>query len=91
MKQIYDFEQYQPPVLTEAMLRQELQRRQEQWQTALMALGCILFQVVLVLLGYSALDWYPWLSFLCFGYVILSTTGCGVLAVTHTHKGGLLL
>ena len=89
MKQIYNFEQHKPPVLNENMLRAELERRRLRWQTALLALAGILLQVVIVLFGYSAIDWYPWISALCFGYVIISTTGCGVIAVTYSRKGGI--
>ena len=48
MKQIYNFEQYTPPVLNENMLREELEQRRLRWQTALLALAGILLQVVAV-------------------------------------------
>ena len=89
MNQIYNFEQHTPPVLNENMLRAELERRRLRWQTALLALAGILLQVVIALFGYSAIDWYPWVSAICFGYVIISTTGCGVIAVTYSRKGGI--
>lgn len=89
MKQIYNFEQHKPPVLNENMLRAELERRRLRWQTALLALAGILLQTVVILFGYSAIDWYPWISATCFGYVIISTTGCGVVAVAYSRKGGI--
>lgn len=89
MKQIYNFEQHKPPVLNENMLRAELERRRLRWQTALLALAGILLQVAIVLFGYSAIDWYPWISAICFGYVIITTTGCGVIAVTYSRRGGI--
>ena len=89
MNQIYNFEQHKPPVLNENMLRAELERRRLRWQTALLALAGILLQVVIALFGYSAIDWYPWVSAICFGYVIISTTGCGIIAVTYSRKGGI--
>lgn len=89
MNQIYNFEQHKPPVLNENMLRAELERRRLSWQTALLALAGILLQIVIALFGYSAIDWYPWISAICFSYVIISTTGCGVIAVTYSHKGGI--
>ena len=89
MKQIYNFEQHKPPVLNENMLRTELERCKLRWQTALLALAGILLQVVAVLLGYSAIDWYPWISAICFAYVIVSSTGCGVIAVAYSRKGGI--
>lgn len=91
MKQIYNFEQHNPPVLNESMLRAELERRKLRWQTALLALAGILLQVVVALFGYSAIDWYPWISAVCFGYVIISTTGCGVIAVAYSRKGGITI
>lgn len=89
MKQIYNFEQQKPPVLNENMLRAELERRKIRWHTALLALAGILLQVVAALLGYSAIDWYPWFSAICFAYVIISTTGCGIIAVVYSRKGGI--
>ena len=91
MNRICNFEQHDPPVLNENMLRAELERRRLRLQTALLALAGILLQTVIVLFGYSAIDWYPWFSAICFGYVILSTTGCSVIAVTCSQKGGIAL
>lgn len=88
MRQIYDFEQHSPPILNENMLRAEAERRKRQRQTTLLAVAGLLLQAAIALFGYSALDWYPWLSALCFGHVIVSTTGCGVIAVVYSQKGG---
>ena len=44
--------------------------------------------VAAVLLGYSAIDWYPVLSLLCFGYIITAATGGGVIAIIYSRKGG---
>lgn len=89
MKQIYNFEQHNPPALNETMLRAEIERRKLHWQTALSAVAGLLFQAVIVLFGYSAIDWYPWISTACFIYSIVSSTGCGIVAVTYTRKGGM--
>ena len=89
MNQIYDFEQHQPPVLNENMLRRELNRRRLHRQPVLLVLAGVLFQIAVVLLGYSAMDWYPGLCALCFGYVFVSTAGCAVVAATYTRKGGI--
>lgn len=89
MKQIYNFEQHQPPILNENMIRREIEGRKLHLQTALLVLAGILLQVVIGLLGYSAMDWYPWISVLCFGYIIVSTTGCGIIAIVYSRKGGI--
>ena len=91
MRQIYDFERQDPPALNENMLRAEAERRRRHWQTALLAVAGLLLQAVVVLLGISAIDWYPWLSALCFGHAVVSTTGCGVVAVAYSRKGGKMI
>ena len=88
MKQIYDFEQYEPPVLNENMLRTKQNEKKINVQTTLLVIAGLLLQLVVVLFGYSAIDWYPWISALCFGYVLISTTGGGIIAITYTKKGG---
>ena len=91
MKQIYDFERHNPPALNENMLRAEAERRKRHRQTALLAVAGLLLPAAVVLLGYSAIDWYPWLSAACFAHVIASTTGCGVVAVVYSRKGGKMI
>lgn len=90
MKQIYNFEQHTPPVLNENIIRSEIERQKLQWQTTLLVLAGILIQVVVALFGYSAIDWYPWISVFCFVYIVISTTGCGVVAVAYSRKGGII-
>ena len=89
MKQIYNFEQHTPPVLNENIIRSEIERRKLQWQTTLLVLAGILIQVVVALFGYSAVDWYPWISVFCFVYIVISIIGCGVVAVVYSRKGGI--
>lgn len=88
MNQIYDFEQRMPPVLNEHVLRAELERRKLRFQTAIAVLAGFLLMIAAVLLGYSAIDWYPVLSLLCFGYIITAATGAGVIAIVYSHQGG---
>lgn len=90
MERIYDFEQNTPPTLNERMLQAELNRRKLRWQTALLVVAGILFQIVVAVLGYSALDWYPLISMFCMTYVIISTISCGALAVACARKGGIV-
>ena len=91
MKQIYDFEKHTPPVLNESMLRNKMEQRKLRLQTALIAFASILVQAVLVMLGFFTFEEYPFLSVICIIYVILSTTGSGVLAIVYTRKGGLTI
>ncbi len=91
MKQIYDFEQNNPPVLNENMLRRELERRKVQRQTMVLAAAGILLQVVLLLFGVVSAVSYPVTAVICFIYVLVSAAGSGVIAVVCTRKGGIVL
>lgn len=89
MERIYDFEQNTPPILNERILLAELSRRKLRRQTALIVVAGILFQIVVAVLGYSALDWYPLLSVFCITFNIISIISCGALAVACAGKGGI--
>ena len=91
MKQIYEFEKNNPPALNESMLRNKMEQRKLRLQTALIAFASILIQAVLVMLGFFTFEEYRFLSAICIIYVILSTTGGGVLAIVYTRKGGLTI
>ena len=91
MNQIYNFEQYKPPVLNENMLRAELERRRLRWQTALIAVAGILIQVLLILVGFVTKNEYPIITVVCLLYVVISITGSSVLAIVYTRKGGLTI
>lgn len=91
MNQIYNFEQYKPPVLNENMLRAELERRRLRWQTALIAVAGILIQVLLILVGFVTKNEYPIITVVCLIYVVISITGSSVLAIVYTRKGGLTI
>ena len=91
MKQIYNFEQAQPPVLNERTLRLKLEEHRLRFQTALITLAAILIVVAMILLGFSAYETYPWFTLFCFLYTLTSITCGGVLAIIFTRKGGQLI
>ena len=88
MKQIYDFEQHIPPVLNENMLRNELEKRKLEKQTAVLLVAGILFQIAIVLFGLSQMKVYPVIAVACIGYVVISFVGICVLTIVCTKKGG---
>ena len=90
MRQIYDFEQYVPPVLNEAMLQHELERRQLRRQIILLALAVVLSQTATVLSGVLVRELLPVVSTVCFGYTAISAAGSVVIAVVYSYrkKGG---
>lgn len=90
MRQIYDFEQYVPPVLNEAILQHELERRQLRRQIILLALAVVLSQTATVLSGVLVRELLPVVSTVCFGYTAVSAAGSVVIAVVYSYrkKGG---
>ena len=89
MKQIYNFEQTQPPVLNGSMIRLEIEKRRLRLQTALLALAAVMLLTAMTLLGFFAYGSYPLIALFCFAHTVISATGGGVLAVIFTRKGGL--
>ena len=86
MKQIYDFERQSPPVLTEAMLRAEQERRTAKRRTVLLGLSGMLFQLVALMFAILFVDTYAILSLICICYVIVSAAGSGAIAVIFAQK-----
>ena len=82
----YDFSALDPPALTEAMLRRELERRQAQRQTVWLAVGGVLWLACVLVLGAIVYPQWPWLSVGCIG--VIAAAVVGALAVTWilTHE-----
>ncbi len=88
MKQVFDFEQFTPPVLNEKLLRRELEKRSEQRRTVLLAVTGALFQAVFVLLGLLCWNTIPALTLVGIGFAIVSMVGSGVITIVYAQKGG---
>ena len=88
MKQTCDFERFDPPVLTEQMLRRELERREERRRTVLLAIAGALLQIAAVLFAISVRVWYPALSLAVGCSAVLSTAGGGAITIVYARKGG---
>jgi len=88
MKQIYNFDTKQPPVLNESMLQAELEKRRLRRQTTIATMAGILVQIAILLLALLLSKQYPLLSMLCVVYVIISATGSTVVAILlHSDLG----
>ena len=88
MKQFYNFELKEPPVLNESMLRTELEKRRLRRQTTIAALAGILMQIVLLLCAVLLAKEYIILSIACVAYVIFSATGGTIIAIfIHSSAG----
>ena len=88
MNQIYNFNMAEPPVLTESMLRAELEKRRLHRQTTMAAVAGILIQLVLLVCAVVLAKEYLLLSVLCVAYVIVSATGGTVVAIIINSSAG---
>lgn len=91
MKQIYNFEQHNPPVLNENMLRNEIEKRQLRKQTIILAIAGVLAQIAVLMFGVMVGETYPIIAIACFGYVVVSIMGSSVIAMVYTRKGGVIV
>ncbi len=86
MKQIYNFEANNPPVLSESSLREELKKRQLHRQTTMATVAGILTQIALLLLSVFLLQYSIVLATVCAAYVIVSITGSTIIAILMHSK-----
>ncbi len=86
MRQIYNFEQKEPPRLREKQLRRELERRTLQRQTLCLALGSLLILCCIVLSAICFSGIMPLFSFLCAGYLCLAGAGGGILVLAFVRR-----
>ncbi len=86
MKQIYNFEENTPPALNERILLQKAEEKKLRLQALLIAAAVILIQTAVLLVGIFAAPFYPILTVMSLIYVIVTATGCGVIAVVFTKK-----
>ncbi len=88
MKQTFDFEQFDPPILNENILRRELEKRAERRRTVLLTVAGALFEAVFILLGLLCWNTAPALTLIGIGLSVASMMGSGIIAIVYTQKGG---
>ena len=88
MKQTFHFEQFDPPILNEKILRRELEKRTERRRIVLLVIAGALFQALFILLGLLCWNTAPALTLACIGFAIVSVEGSGVIAIVYAQKGG---
>ncbi|MFR8010604.1 MAG: hypothetical protein ACLU8W_02400 [Clostridia bacterium] len=91
MRQIYDFERAAPPVLNENILRHTLERRRRRRQAVIAAVGGILLQIALILIGLLAAPVSTALFAVCLGCAVASLAGGTATFVIYRRlirKGG---
>ena len=88
MKQTYCNERFEPPVMNDAMLRRELEKRAERRRTVLLVIAGVLIQIAAVLFAALVRGWYPAVSLAVMCSAILSTAAGGVIVILYVQRGG---
>lgn len=86
MKQIYNFEAKNPPVLSERILAEEIEKRNEKRQTTMLFVSGIVIQFVILLFGFMAFDFYPIVTMGCVLYALLSVAASGIMAGIYVKR-----
>lgn len=85
-KQIYDFEQKEPPMLTERMLQRKLEQQRVKRQAILVTVAGLLTQLLLMVAMILLYEYEPVLAMIGMVYVALSVIGGMATAVIYTWK-----
>lgn len=87
MNQIYNFEQYEPPIVNENMLRARLEKKKAVRNAAIVAVASVMLQMMTLLLGILMYSQYPIITFLCVTYVVVSMVSASVISIVYSKKG----
>ena len=87
MNQIYNFEQNEPPIVNENMLRARLDKKKAVRNAAIVAVASVMLQMITLLLGILMYSQYPIITFLCVSYVVVSMVGASVISIVYSKKG----
>ena len=87
MNQIYNFEQNEPPIVNENMLRARLEKKKAVRNAAIVAVASVMLQMMTLLLGILMYSQYPIITFLCVSYVVVSMVSSSVISIVYSKKG----
>lgn len=87
MQRIYNFEQKQPPVLTEKMLREEIKRRELKRQTILLRTASVFVCLCFVLFAFFIAPDSMVLAVCSILTVCIALIGNGIISVLFYFKG----
>lgn len=87
MNQIYNFEQYEPPIVNENMLKARLEKKKVIRNATIVATAGVLLQMMTLVIGILVYSQYPIITFLCVSYVVVATVGASVISIVYSKKG----
>lgn len=87
MEQIYNFEKSTPPILTERMLREELEKRNLKKQILLIRITTLILYVSIVILGICIMPYSVLLGGGCIAFSAISIIGNVIVSIVfEKHK-----
>lgn len=90
MKQIYNFEQYEPPILNESILKERIQEKKATKAAILAGIAGFMMQILILLAGFIIYTKYPVITMICIAYVIFSVIGGSVISIIYSKKGVII-
>lgn len=87
MNQIYNFEQYEPPIINENILNARLEQKRNARNAFLAGVAVLLMQILVLTMGYLLYNKYPLLTLLCVAYVVFSVISGSVISIIFSKKG----
>lgn len=87
MNTVYDFEQFQPPVVTEYKLQKELERREMKKQIALLRIASVIIVIAMILLAFLVIKDSVIFAILLVVATCISVVGNGIISVLFYYKG----
>ena len=87
MNPIYNFDEHTPPLLTEHMLKDKLERRTLRRQTKLLRLASLLSCACMLLLALLLLPNYPVISVILTIFTVFSLAAGGIVSIVFYKTG----
>lgn len=87
MNTVYDFEQFQPPVVTESELQKELERREMKKQITLLRIASVIIVIAMLLFAFLIINDSVIFSVLLVVAACVSVVGNGIISVLFYYKG----
>ena len=87
MNTVYNFEQFQPPVVTEYKLQKELERREMKKQITLLRIASVIIVIAMILLAFLVIKNSVIFAILLVVATCMSVVGNGIISVLFYCKG----
>ena len=86
MNTVYNFEQFQPPVVTEYKLQKELERREMKKQITLLRIASVIIVIAMILLAFLVIKNSVIFAILLVVATCMSVVGNGIISVLFYCK-----